>query len=179
MIQKTNIHGNERILDIGTGSGYVAIHYAKNLITGSVIGIDKYELKTNGIFQSFIDELKINFFGNTLHNAKKNIQIEKVEKHVKIVKANLLKPFPFETDFFDVIVSSQFLYCIPHHQLNSVLKEIDRVLKNNGKLVFFESTRFMKWNIDQVQNFFKNKGYKVQIILLKYFSNKCIFIAEK
>ena len=71
MIQRAHLKGNEKILDIGTGSGYIAIHFAKEIHSGSVIGIDKYDLKDKGLFHWFLDELKINFFGNSLANAKK------------------------------------------------------------------------------------------------------------
>jgi len=179
VIQKVAIRDNERILDIGTGSGYIAIHLAKQVKNTTIIGIDKYDLKTDGRIHWFIEELKINFFGNTLQHAKQNAKIEHVEQTVDFIKADLLKPFPLDSDYFDAVVSSQFLYCIPSDQLEKVCKEIDRVLKSKGRLVFFETIRFFNWNVKKVFEFFKENGYDVELQPLEYFSNKCLFIAKK
>jgi ubiquinone/menaquinone biosynthesis C-methylase UbiE len=179
MIEKADLNGCEIILDIGTGAGYAAINFARKLSTGSVIGIDKYDLKNQGIFQRFLNELKINFFGNSLNNAKKNSQIEGVENKISFIKADLIQPFPFSSNYFDLIISSQFLYCISHNKLTHVLIEIDRVLNDTGKLVFFESNKFMFWDIYHLKDFFTDKGYNVKITPLDSLSNKSIFIAEK
>ena len=179
VIRKVAMKDTEQILDIGTGSGYLAIHLAKQAKNCSIIGIDKYDLKTDGRINWFIEELKINFFGNTLHHAKQNAEIEHVEKTVDFIKADLQKPFPFDSDRFDAVVSSQFLYCIPSDQLQKVCNEIDRILKSEGRLVFFETIRFFNWNIKKVFDFFKEKGYDVELQPLEYFSNKCLFIAKK
>jgi len=179
MIQQANLIGNEKVLDIGTGSGYASIHFAKELTTGIVIGIDKFDIKNEGFLQWFLDELKINFFGNSLINARENAVIENVQNNIGFMKTDLIKPFPFSQNIFNVILSSQFLYCIPQNKLKEVLKEIDRVLSNDGLLVFFESKQFMNWNIQDVKVFFENKGYDVDILSFDYLSNKCIFVARK
>lgn len=178
-IQKTAIKDHERVLDIGTGSGYIAIHLAKQVTESTIIGIDKFDLKTDGRIQWFIEELKINFFGNTLHHAKQNVNIEHVQDTVEFVRADLLKPFPFDSGFFDVVVSSQFLYCISSNQINHVLSEIDRVLKSQGRLVFFETIRFFNWNVKSVIKFFQENGYQMETDTLDYFSNKCMITAKK
>jgi len=179
MIQQANLTGDEKVLDVGTGSGYASIHFAKELTTGFVIGIDKYDIKNEGFFHWFINELKINFFGNSLINAKENAVIENVEDNISFIKTDLIKSFPFCQNIFNVILSSQFLYCIPQNKLKEVMQEIDRVLSNDGLLVFFESKQFMNWNIQDVKVFFENNGYDVNILSLHFLSNKCIFVARK
>jgi ubiquinone/menaquinone biosynthesis C-methylase UbiE len=179
LIKEAAIKEHERVLDIGTGSGYIAIHLAKQVSHASIIGIDKFDLKIDGRIHWFIDELKINFFGNTLYHAKQNAKIEQVQNTVDFVKSDLLKPFPFDSGFFDIVVSSQFLYCIPSNQVAQVLKEIDRVLKPHGRLVFFETIRFFTWNVKEIVNYYQKRGYDIEINTLEYFSNKCMITAKK
>jgi hypothetical protein len=60
-----------------------------------------------------------------------------------------------------------------------VLTQVDRVVKPSGQLIFFESKKFLQWNILEVKAFFDKIGYQTQIQSLKNMSNKCIFIARK
>ena len=123
--------------------------------------------------------LKINFFKNKLNRAKRNASIEHQLNHILFVKSDLQKQFPFSSQSFNLILSSQFLYCISSKQLHQVLVEVDRVLKPSGQLIFFESKKFIQWNILHVKRFFEKIGYETQIHSLKNMSNKCIFIARK
>ena len=179
MIGETDIKGYEIILDLGTGAGYIAIGYAKKLDNGRVYGIDKYDLKPGGVLSKILDLVKINFFGNTIANAKNNAVIEKQQNKTDFLEAELTKYFPFRNNSFDVVVASQFLYCVPQRKLKFVLSEINRVLKRGGVLVFFESKRFFTWDLDQVVHFFKQKGYEDKILNLNEFQNKVIFKARK
>lgn len=179
MIKVSNITGSEIILDLGTGAGYIAIGFAKKLDQGRVFGIDKYDLNSNGMFSKLFDVAKINFFGNTISNAKNNAVIEKQQNKTEFLEAELTQCFPFKTGSFDVIVSSQFLYCIPQKRLGFVLSEINRVLKPDGVLVFFESKRFFNWDFEYVINFFGEKGYKNKSISLDEFKGKMMYWARK
>jgi ubiquinone/menaquinone biosynthesis C-methylase UbiE len=179
MISLAQLTGNEHVLDLGTGAGYIAIHFSKLLDSGIVIGVDKYDQHTPILGGNFFEELKINFFGNTLDHARKNAFIEKQQDKILFVKSDLKHHFPFSDESFNVILSSQFLYCIPQEKIEKVLSEIDRVLKTSGKLIFFESKKFMNWDISNIQLFFKRLGYDTQIQSLNNTANKCIFIAEK
>jgi len=179
MIEQVELQGDEKILDLGTGSGYAAIPFAKKVRKGVVIGIDKFDLKHKTYYQNFRDKIKINFFGNSMKNAKSNASLEEVQNNVSFIKSDLTKSIPFIDQSFDVILSSQLLYCISSNHLNGVLYEIDRVLSESGSLILFESLSFMNWNIKDVQNFFEKKGYNISIIPLEYLKNKCILVGRK
>jgi len=174
-----HLKGSECILDLGTGSGYVSIGFAKQLDSGLVVGVDKYDKSTSILGRNFFEELKINFFGNTLNQAKKNAYIEKQSNQIMFVKSDLKHFFPFSDESFHVIVSSQFLYCIPTKKRDRVLAEINRVLKPEGKLIFFESKKYVNWDIAHVEQYFNKLNYETKIHSLDYMNNKCIFYAYK
>lgn len=167
------------ILDLGTGAGYVAIGFANNVTSGLVVGVDKYDQGTRILGQNFLENLKINFFNNKLEQAKQNVSLEHQEDSIVFIKSDLKKKFPFFDRSFNLVLSSQFLYCIPIKDLNKVLSEIDRVLKPSGQLVFFESEKFLNWNVSKVQSFFKKLQYSTERYHLEKMKNKSIFVAKK
>lgn len=171
--------GFEHVLDLGTGAGYIAVEISKMLNGGKVVGVDKYDQQTSVLGSGFFEELKINFFGNTLNQARKNAVIEHQKDSITFVKSDLKKHFPFSDNAFDIIFSSQFLYCIPAKKIDMVLYEINRVLKPGGKLVFFESKKVIQWDISHVRNFYTNLDYETRILSVNNLTNKCIFSAQK
>ena len=179
MIKHAQLKGNEHILDLGTGAGYIAIGFSKVLKDGRVVGVDKYDQRTRVCGTNFFEELRINFFKNKLNRAKRNASLEHQLNHILFVKSDLQKQFPFNPHSFDLVLSSQFLYCISSKHLDRVLTEIDRVVKPSGQLIFFESKKFLQWNILHVKRMFEKIGYHTQIHTLNSVSNKCIFIARK
>lgn len=179
MIELAKIKGNEHILDIGAGSGILAIGFAKNLTSGNVVGVDIYSIKESSLKTRIKNIIKINFIGNTIEDAQLNSKVEKVEKKCKFMQEDLSKSFKFSDETFDVIVSSQFLYCLSGEDRSSVLEEIDRVLKKDGKIIFFESMSFMNWDINDVKKIFEGKGYRIDIKTFKGFKKSCILYGKK
>ena len=179
MKQCTKVNGSEYILDLGTGAGYNAVNFSKLLKSGKVFGVDKFDKDSNVINFNFFEELKINFFGNTLNQAKKNMIIEKQKDKIFLIKSDLKNNFPFLNNSFDIVMSSQFLYCIPTRNLNDILNEIDRILKPSGKIVFFESKSFLNWNIGHIKVFFDNMNYSTSIFSFEKMPNKCVFCGQK
>ncbi|NIP31102.1 MAG: methyltransferase domain-containing protein [Candidatus Dadabacteria bacterium] len=178
-IELADLKGDENVLDIGTGSGFLAIGLTKNLKNGIIIGLDKYSIKSDNLKTQLATTIKTNFIGNTLKNAKKNARIENVEKKCKFIESDITNPLKFKDEYFDIIVSSQLLYCIGKNKRPAVFHEIDRVLKKNGKIIFFESKSFLNWNIFEAKNFFENKGYKIKLIQSNEFKTCCILFGKK
>ena len=99
MKQCTKVNGSEYILDLGTGAGYNAVNFSKLLKSGKVFGVDKFDKDSNVINFNFFEELKINFFFNTLNQAKKNMIIEKQKDKIFLIKSDLKIVF-FESKSF-------------------------------------------------------------------------------
>lgn len=181
LIKMADLTGNECILDIGTGSGFLAIGFAKHLTQGCVYAIDRYAADTINIFKIIYEVIKINFIVCSLKQAKRNAEIENVTAYCKFINSNLLEGLDFDDNYFDLIVSSQTIPFILKETDNeaAVVREIDRVLKNNGKILLIESKKYKEWDITNFQRYFEELGYETRIIEKKFHLNDCFFIAEK
>jgi ubiquinone/menaquinone biosynthesis C-methylase UbiE len=178
-INIANLKGDELLVDLGTGSGFLAIGFAKYLKNGKAYGLDKFSLKNNGLKTQIINIIKINFFGNTLKNAKENAIIENVEDRCEFIQTDITKPFYFPDEHINIVVSSQFFYCIPDKKRLQIFNEINRVLKKDGTIIFFESKSFMGWNINEIRRFFEKIGYNITLISDENFKKCLILVGRK
>lgn len=116
--------GDERVLDVGCGNGFVLIDAAKRLTTGTATGIDLW--KTGAGEQSS-------------QVAWRNAQLEGVADRVEIKDADARR-MPFSNQTFDVLVASLML----HHagsrsDRHQVLQEMQRVLKPGGTILLYDA----------------------------------------
>lgn len=123
MIGAVAWRGDERVLDVGCGNGFVVNEIAKNLTTGRATGIDLWKTEAG--------EQKAAV-------ARRNAVLEGVADRVDIRNADA-RAMPFDDGTFDVIASSLML----HHAGGSadraqVLQEMVRVLKPGGTLVLYD-----------------------------------------
>lgn len=176
MIDSLDIKGNESILDLGSGAGALVIGFAKLLQDGKAYGLDKYSLSENKIRTKIIKFVRINYIGHTLKNAKRNAKIEDVDKKCEFISGDFTRRLNFQDDYFDIISSFQSLHITPTQKQIQVFQEIDRVLKKGGKIVFFEPSHFLGWDVTDVKNYFANLGYIINITQLK---TRVIFLGEK
>ncbi|MBC2714609.1 MAG: class I SAM-dependent methyltransferase [Desulfobacteraceae bacterium] len=102
----------KNILDFGCGNGWVSIKYAKN--GAHVWGFD--------------------ISGELIEKAKKWIMKEGLSESITLEKM-AAENLAYEDNFFDLIVGSAILH---HTELDITLKNIDRVLKPDGKAIFIE-----------------------------------------
>lgn len=123
MMQTVAWRGDEMVLDVGCGNGYLLLEAAKHLTTGKAIGIDVW--KDNSGHQS-------------AEAAWRNAQIEGVINRIDLQNVDACA-LPFEGETFDVIVSSLAL----HHMggdsaRKKVLQEMIRVLKPGGIILLYD-----------------------------------------
>ncbi len=176
MIDILDIKGNESVLDLGSGAGELVIGFAKLLQDGKAYGLDKYSLSENKIRTKIINIVRINYIGHTLKNAKRNAKIEDVDKKCEFISGDFTRRLTFQDDYFNIISSFQSLHITPTQKQIQVFQEIDRVLKKGGRIVFFEPSHFLGWDINDVKNYFTNLEYIINITQLK---TRVIFLGEK
>jgi len=110
-----------KILDIGCGTGRVAISMAKNLKNGGQVhGIDIFDRSLSN---------------NALGTVRRNARLEDVDKKTTFQQGSALD-LPFEDNAFDVVNISYVIHEI--RDKPRVLREIARVLKPDGTLYLTE-----------------------------------------
>ena len=124
-------HGGERLLDIATGTGDLAIAFAKKTKAKEIVGLD-------------------------LSRGMLNQAIAKVEGRTYAERLRFVKgdseALPFDQDYFDAITVSFGVRNFEH--LENGLAEIYRVLKPGGLLVILETSVPEKFPFKQGYNFY-------------------------
>lgn len=116
LIDMMKVKRNDKILDLGTGTGYIAFPLAEKYRTSTIIGLDivTETLKRNAIKaeKSNINNLRfISYNGNIL---------------------------PFLDNSFDIIIARYTLHHFPN--IMQSFEEMYRILKPNGKLLISDPT---------------------------------------
>lgn len=116
IVKALKIKDGSKVLDLGTGTGYVAFEIANKYNMAQVIGLDIVE-----------EALK--------ENRKK--VAEKRLQNIDFISYDGMT-FPFEDDFFDVIVTRYSLHHFP--DIEHTFQELARVLKKGGQLFIVDPT---------------------------------------
>jgi len=106
--QILNKQGAKRILDLGSGSGRHVIYFLKEGF--SVFGLDN---SPAGIAMT-----------------KKWLQKEGLS--AELTKQEMTDRFPWNNNFFDVVISIQVIHHADTITIKKIISEIERVLKKNG-----------------------------------------------
>jgi arsenite methyltransferase len=128
MLSAVQWRGDERVLDMGCGNGFLLVEAAKHLTTGTATGIDIW-LTVAG--QQTADALW------------RNARLEGVADRIELQDADA-RGLPFADNTFDVIVSSLML----HHagsaaDRQQVLREMARVVKPEGTILLYDMLPFI------------------------------------
>lgn len=116
ILKALNIKPGSKILDLGTGSGYLAFEIAKQFTACEVVGLD--------------------IVGETLE-ANKEAAIKKGLNNISFVAYDGIH-FPFEDGNFDYVVTRYALHHFP--KIEETFKEIERILKPKGQLFIADPT---------------------------------------
>ena len=107
------VESGMRILDLGTGSGYLAFPFADKYKQVEVVGLDIVE--------------------KTLEENQRKAELTGIN-NLRFVSYDGMD-FPFDDNSFDIVITRYALHHFP--AINDTFREISRVLKKNG--VFFLS----------------------------------------
>ncbi len=121
LLDRLELKGDERLLDIGCGRGAVLLMAAQCLPRGRAVGIDVWSTKDQS--------------GNAEHVTRRNAALEGVADRVELHTGDM-RQLPFDEGSFDVVVSSLAIHNIRGASERArAVREAARVLKKGGKLV--------------------------------------------
>lgn len=119
IIQKLELKGQEKVLDLGCGRGLLLCKIAQYLPQGMAYGVDLWSSKDQS--------------GNSLETTLRNADLAGVKNRVSVQTGDICS-LSFEDDFFDAVVSSLCLHNIKDkQQREKALLEMLRVLKPEGR----------------------------------------------
>jgi ubiquinone/menaquinone biosynthesis C-methylase UbiE len=126
IIRLTELNGNEKILDVGCGTGILACEIAKKFKDVSIFGID-------------ISENLINLANRKINENGYNIDF----------RVGSVLELPYKQNTFDVVLTSIMFHQLDVGEKRKAVDEIYRVLKPDGRYVAAEfgpeaKTRFQK-----------------------------------
>jgi arsenite methyltransferase len=128
-----NLHGDERVLDLGCGRGAVLLTAAKLVPHGSVVGVDIWRADQTG-----------NSMQSTLANADAEGVAARVELHTQD-----MTDLAFPDGSFDLIVSNLAIHNLPDDDARrSAIAEAARVLRSGGRVVLADlafTGRYAAW----------------------------------
>ena len=158
----------DKVLDVGTGGGLLAIGFAKAASDVKATGIDLW-IPGGG--------------GTSLKTARRNAEIEGVADRVEFKRADA-REIPYPDNCFDIVVSSFVLHMI-YKNRDTAFKEMIRVLKPEDKFAIIEPPGGYKWRVDEdlkrkLENFgLKNVKFIPMMISYPRRRNVYIIYGEK
>ena len=133
ILQRLNLSDGKKILDLGTGSGYLAFPLASQNQNCEVIGLDIVK--------------------NTIQNNNLKASQQKI-KNLKFLSYDGLK-FPFDDGYFDIIVTRYAIHHFP--DIDFCFKELSRILKNGGQLYISDPTPNKEDNVEFIDKYMQIK----------------------
>src|SRR5262249_45489694 len=98
LLDRLDLQGDERLLDVGCGRGAVLLMAAQCLPRGRAVGVDVWSAKDQS--------------GNAEQVTRRNADLEGVADRVELHTADM-RQLPFADGSFDVVVSSLAIHNIP------------------------------------------------------------------
>ncbi|UTB33284.1 MAG: class I SAM-dependent methyltransferase [Methanobacterium sp. ERen5] len=145
-----NLKSGDKFLDAGCGDGYVSIEASKLVgSNGKIFALDVYPESIEGVSK----EIK-----------------EKGIENLEPIVADVTDSIPLDDDSVDAVLMSNVLHGFGDEELETVLKNINRVIKKDGKFAVVEfrkvkSERGPSFDVrlhpSEVSQILSKHGYKV------------------
>ena len=121
ILDRLQLRGDERVLDMGCGRGAVLTAVARRLTTGRVTGVDIWSQRDQS--------------GNARDVTVRNASLEGVSDRV-VIETGDMRALPFPDAAFDLVVSSLAIHNIRSNaDRRRAVEEGFRVLKPGGRMV--------------------------------------------
>jgi len=132
LIELANLNSNEKVLDIGCGPGNLDLMANESLDKGSIYPVrDQRSCRVYGI----------DIAPRMIAIAKKRAKEKGYEINYKLGSSTKL---PYESEEFNTVFTCLLYHHLSYKEKIKTLKEIYRVLKQNGKYICFELGEFPK-----------------------------------
>ena len=120
ILDRIQLRGDERVLDMGCGRGAVLIAAANRMKNGRVTGVDLWSTRDQS--------------GNARQVTLRNAALEGVQDRIEIATGDM-RALPFREGSFDVVISSLAIHNIPSNAGRAeAIAEAWRVLKPGGRV---------------------------------------------
>jgi SAM-dependent methyltransferase len=121
LLDRLNLRGDERIVDLGCGRGAVLLLAAQHLHTGRAFGVDLWRSADQS--------------GNSAEATRRNAAAEGVADRVELHTADM-RSLPFESESFDLVVSNIAIHNIKGRLgREKAIEEAVRVLRPGGRVM--------------------------------------------
>jgi arsenite methyltransferase len=115
--------GDERVLEVGPGTGPVLVEAARRVPFGRVVGVDLWRPGDQA--------------GNSRAALLANAAAARVGERVEVLDGDM-RALPFPAGSFDVVLASQAVHNLPAPERGAAVREALRVLVPGGRLVILD-----------------------------------------
>jgi arsenite methyltransferase len=123
LLDALRLAGDERVLEVGPGTGPVLVEVARRVPLGRAVGVDLWRPGDQA--------------GNSRATLLANAAAAGVGERVEVLDADM-RALPFPDRAFDVVLASQAVHNVPAADRAGAIREVLRVLVPGGRLVILD-----------------------------------------